>query len=894
MTAVNRPHLLIAFLFLCVSISTQAQTTVSGVVRDATSGETLPTATIVYGEGKGTSTDLDGKYELTLEPGKYVLTASYVGMESVSKEVWVGSVSQTVNFALQPTSMREVEIVADIAIERKTPVAYSDVSPLKIKEELGTRDLPLVLNTTPGVYATQAGGGDGDARINIRGFNQKYVAVMVDGIPMNDMENGWVYWSNWFGLDVVTQKVQVQRGLGASKLAIPSIGGTINVLSQGIDQKPQLTFSSEVGNNQNLRQTIGYNSGRLKGGWGVTAALSVRTNKGWVENLRSKQLFYFLKIHKEFNRSSLSFSVMGSPQQHFQRLGRGPVSYYDKEYAASLGIDTAAPPADIDVALYAGGDHGLRKNPNWGYLIRNRGGENPDQELIADRMNYYHKPIFNLKHFWNINDSWALSNIVYASLGNGGGTSLKTAEFDQDGQIDFQGIYSRNTTGTAFLPPYDLTVVNDSSQYKSRNYLFSRINNHFWVGALSTVRYKPNKRIEISGGFDGRYYHTDRYQEMYDLLGGDYAVPNSSGDDLNDRDRIAIREGDRFGYNIRTYIKQAGVFFLTEYKRDRWSAFINLTASVNAYNRTNYFGLITPEGDYPTSGWKTFPSGTVKGGFNYNINKSHSIFANAGYLSRPQTANTVFTTTAGLDAFNNVKNELIIAQEIGYLFNQSAWRIAFNAYNTRWNNKPVRQTFTLGSESYPVNIPGMNARHQGIELEAEWKANHKLSVEGVFSTGNWRWISGGEVVITDEDGVTIIDRFQFGADGVKVGDAAQLQASLGLRYEPVKGFYLRPRFNYFDNNFSDFNPEDLQGANANRQSWKMPAYYTIDLNTGYNRSIGQGKYRLGIRAQLMNITNEIFITDARNNEFGEGFDAASAGVFMGMGFRWNVGVNFTF
>ncbi|MFN9968367.1 MAG: carboxypeptidase-like regulatory domain-containing protein, partial [Phycisphaerae bacterium] len=161
----NRPHLLIAFLFLCVSISTQAQTTVSGVVRDATSGETLPTATIVYGEGKGTSTDLDGKYELTLEPGKYVLTASYVGMESVSKEVWVGSVSQTVNFALQPTSMREVEIVADIAIERKTPVAYSDVSPLKIKEELGTRDLPLVLNTTPGVYATQAGGGDGDARI---------------------------------------------------------------------------------------------------------------------------------------------------------------------------------------------------------------------------------------------------------------------------------------------------------------------------------------------------------------------------------------------------------------------------------------------------------------------------------------------------------------------------------------------------------------------------------------------------------------------------------------------------------------------------------------------------------------------------------------------------------
>lgn len=893
MTAVNRPHLLIAFLFLCVSISTQAQTTVSGVVRDATSGETLPTATIVYGEGKGTSTDLDGKYELILEPGKYVLTASYVGMESVSKEVWVGSVSQTVNFALQPTSMREVEIVADIAIERKTPVAYSDVSPLKIKEELGTRDLPLVLNTTPGVYATQAGGGDGDARINIRGFNQKYVAVMVDGIPMNDMENGWVYWSNWFGLDVVTQKVQVQRGLGASKLAIPSIGGTINVLSQGIDQKPQLTFSSEVGNNQNLRQTIGYNSGRLKGGWGVTAALSVRTNKGWVENLQSKQLFYFVKVQKEFARSSISFSAMGSPQEHFQRLGRQPISYYDANLAARLGVDTTGTPAGIDPLLYAGGNHGVRKNPNWGYLVRNRNGENPERELMTDRLNYYHKPIFNLKHFWSINEEWAISNIAYASIGRGGGTAPKTSEFDENGQLDFQGIYERNTTGTIFLPPYDLSVVNDTSKYKSKNYLLSRINNHFWIGALSTVRYKPNKRLELSGGFDGRYYHTDRYQEMYDLLGGDYAVPNASGDDLNDRDRIAIYEGDRFGYNIRTHIKQGGVFFLTEYKRPQWSAFINLTASVNAYNRTNYFGLITAEGDHPTSGWKTFPAATVKGGFNYNINKSHAIFANAGYLSRAQMANNVFVGTS-LETYNNLENELIIAQEFGYLFNRAGFRVAVNLYNTRWNNRPVRQTFTFGTESYPVSIPGMNALHQGIEIESEYKLSEKFSVEGVFSTGNWRWISDGEAIITDEAGVVVIDTVQFGANGVKVGDAAQLQASLGFRYEPIKGFYLRPRFTYFDNNYSDFDPETLQGDNTNRQSWRMPSFYNIDLNAGYNMSLGEKKYRLGIRANFMNITNVLFITDARNNEFGSGFDAASAGVFMGMGFRWNVGVNFTF
>ena len=75
--------------------------------------------------------------------------------------------------------------------------------------------MPTLLNSTPGVYTTQQGGGDGDVRINIRGFSQRnVVAVMIDGIPMNDMENGWVYWSNWFGLDAITASMQVQRGLG--------------------------------------------------------------------------------------------------------------------------------------------------------------------------------------------------------------------------------------------------------------------------------------------------------------------------------------------------------------------------------------------------------------------------------------------------------------------------------------------------------------------------------------------------------------------------------------------------------------------------------------------------------------------------------------------------------
>ena len=140
-----------------------------------------------------------------------------------------------------------------MAIDRKTPVAFSTIPLKKINEELASQDIPMVLNSTPGVYATQQGGGDGDARITIRGFNQRNVAVMIDGIPVNDMENGWVYWSNWFGLDAVTSNIQVQRGLGASKIAIPSVGGTMNLLTKGIDSRKGGSFKQEVDSYGKLR-----------------------------------------------------------------------------------------------------------------------------------------------------------------------------------------------------------------------------------------------------------------------------------------------------------------------------------------------------------------------------------------------------------------------------------------------------------------------------------------------------------------------------------------------------------------------------------------------------------------------------------------------------------------
>ena len=40
---------------------------------------------------------------------------------------------------------------------------------------------------------------------------------MINGIPVNDMENGWVYWSNWDGVADATTSIQLQKGVEIMK-----------------------------------------------------------------------------------------------------------------------------------------------------------------------------------------------------------------------------------------------------------------------------------------------------------------------------------------------------------------------------------------------------------------------------------------------------------------------------------------------------------------------------------------------------------------------------------------------------------------------------------------------------------------------------------------------------
>ena len=911
--------LLISTLLFVTVVFSQTQT-VSGIVTDYDIGEPLLGVNILYGEGKGTVTDMNGEYILKLEPGEYELIVSYIGFVTQKKKITVEDKNIFLNFTLKTLTLDEVEVVGDFARTRETPVAFSNVSRAKIEEQLASQDIPMILNSTPGVYATQSGGGDGDARINIRGFNQRNVAVMLDGIPVNDMENGWVYWSNWFGLDAVLRGTQVQRGLGMSKLAIPSVGGTINLTTKGIDNKRGLSLKQEVASDGYLRTSLGVTTGRMKNGWGVTFAGSYKRGDGWVDQTWTEGWFYFLRVDKEIGKHLISFSAMGAPQKHGQRSYKKRMSAFDRDYALESGmteeyidnLDKNGLPVNM----------GLRYNPNWGYLSRAYITDTdtiyPNSEPLSTANNYYHKPMFSLRDFWNVNEKLYISNILYLSIGSGGGRSISpTPSVDTlTDQQNIQKAYNSNMN-----IPYGFNTTK-----KSSTILRNAVNNHFWLGWLSTFEYKLNTNFTVSGGIDLRTYRGEHYREVHDLLGGNYYLDDGN---MNESDTVKRYVGDKIGYHNDALVRWGGIFAQLKYQNGNLTTFVNLTTSLSGYKRIDFFlpktlqigdtTLKIPYGqpveyngviyDHNSEGlktnesiWKTLPGFTFKGGINYNLNESMNVFMNIGYLSKAQRFNNVFDYENQL--FLEIENEKVKSVELGYSIVKPRLTFNLNTYYTIWENKPsdkrVYITDSVNSDiRYTVNINNMNARHMGAEFEFGYRITDNLLFESILSLGDWKWTSKDTALIYNDDG-RLVGKKPFDARGLYVGDAAQFQTRQSLRWQINKSIYLSGSFTYFGKHYSEFNPLDLDPVQnpwafdengKPRQSWEVPDYFIVDFYAGYSFYVKDIGFQL--RGTVLNVLDQKFVTDAQNNDSylaqsTNGFDANSASVFMGLGRRFNI------
>jgi outer membrane receptor protein involved in Fe transport len=756
--------------------------------------------------------------------------------------------------------------VADIAKDRKTPVAVSTIKEAVIVEKLGNQEFPEVLNTTPSVYATKAGGGFGDSRITVRGFDQRNTAVMINGVPVNDMENGAVYWSNWAGLSDVTSAMQVQRGLGSSKLAIASVGGTINVLTRAADKKREGNVMFGLGNAGYNKLLFSYNTGKGTTGWSSSFLMSRTAGSMYADGTEFEGYNYYWALGYQNGKHDFQFTITGAPQWHNQRSFSPTINNYLK-----YGKD---------------GEPNRKYNENWGYL---------NGEEYSYTRNYYHKPVMSLNWDYKITDATKLSTVVYASFGRGGGTgtvgSTRAIEAYRlaDGSINFDRIYQFNK-------------ANNSAALARR----SSINSHNWIGAISSLNHKLNDNLNFTVGVDGRYYKGLHYRVMSDFLG---ATSYKDNTDINNPNRIITDAYDAspnwnpFGgktdetkimYNNDGIVNWLGGFGQLEYNIGGLSAFVQASISNQGFQRVDYF-LNTPANQKTEMVNKL--GYNVKVGANYNINSHHNVFVNGGYYERQPFFGAVFLNQRN-DINPNLENEKVSSVEVGYGFRSSIFNANVNLYNTVWDDIFKRVSYRPASLTYYANVLGLKEVHRGVEVDFNVKPTEWITVNGMFSAGDWFYDSDVDATFIDDATNQIVGEGKLLIKDLKVGDAAQLTWALGADVKATENLKFDATYRYADNLYSGFDPGN--NYNKNTPAVKLPSFGLLDLGLTLSTKTNVGK-SLSFRLNVNNVLDETYISDMRTNTAADANEANNWNglnktnqVYFGFGRTWNASISYKF
>lgn len=878
-------------------------------------GEPLVGAVIrVPGSKTGTSTDVDGYFKLTVPDNTKQLSVTFLGYKSVDANA--GANMGVIKLSPETTMLRDVVVTQSVARTRQTPVALSQVDALTIETKLGNQEFPEILKTTPGVWATPDGGGFGDAKINMRGFKSENVAVLINGIPINDMEWGGVYWSNWAGLSDVTSNMQSQRGLGAALLSAPSVGGTINITTRSLDAKREGSAWYGMGNDGMNQFGLMLSTGLMKNGWAITILGSRKWGDGYIQGTNFNSYNYFVNVSKKLGEShQLSLTAFGAPQTHYQRSKQDGLSIEGWQ----------------NVRDYMDGESPYKYNPTYGFGIHG--------ERKSSSYNFYHKPQISLNHIWQIDYKSSWSTTLYMSFGTGGGysgqghgsyngTSLSNSSWYGASQGVLNTLF-RCADGT-----FDYAAIqrmNMESTTGSNMVMSSSDNSHEWYGLVSTYKneFIP-KKLVFTGGIDIRYYVGHHKNTIVDLYEGDYYMNYESRKNVKPENNIAAANpdwkfqklgvGDVVYRNYDGFTVQEGVYAQLEYMAldNKLTAILAGSFNNTSYWRKDFFYYDAEHGKSDT---KNFVGGTVKAGVNYNINEHNNVFVNGGFISRvPFFSYGVFLSSATSNATNpNPKNSKIGSIELGYGYHSRQFSANVNLYWTKWIDKCDKTTTRTGEiksgpmagQYYVLNMSGVNARHMGLEVNATYKPTEWVEFNGMLSIGDWVWDSNPTGYFYTEQGQPLASLDGTLASGImaadhakatvnqkgrKIGGSAQTTGFLGVQFKPFKGFRIGADWVASARNYSDYEiSSDSYSANAEvnvGKPWRIPWGNELDLSASYRFNIG--KVALTVYGNINNVCGHNYVKDAYTLTNTEGAWDNAFRVFYSFGrtFSLKLKVNF--
>ncbi|MCQ2068547.1 MAG: TonB-dependent receptor plug domain-containing protein [Bacteroidaceae bacterium] len=728
-------------------------------------------------------------------------------------------------------NLQEVVIRDNFSSSETTPLSIKTLSPSHIKLYSTSPNYVEMMQGIPGVYATPSTGSYGDATLNIRGFKQENISVLLNGIPIQGLTSGSMYWNNWMGLAEATYAVQIQKGMGSSMLADCAMGGMVNIITKTGEGSPEWDFSTSYTQFGTKKGMLSYSTGQLKNGWSANIMVSGVHGDGFVETSQVKSISYLLSVSKILNPyNTLIFTAIGSPEQHDQRsteLSKDEVDKYGRGYSK-----------------------------NWGYM---------NGEKFSIARNHYFKPYFTLQHHYD-KGALHMKNSLYLAIADGGGRStyndttyVKKSIIEHqstDGHIDFNSVIADNTAAGV-----------------SGNFIIDYLSGHNQAGAIVSADYSLNNKWTVSSGLQYQYFDTWSKMIIMDLLGADHY--SMYGKDYLVGDYI----GSRYG---RTTHLASGY---GQIKYDGRKINTNLGISVFSGNYRRHDDVTGKVSDW-AHGWGV----GIKSGLLYHITGKSQAFINLGYNSRLPYAGT-FLVSSDLSVKDDVTNEENLMAEIGTRIIWKGGGLELSAYSANWKNKTVTVSTSkrANEKAQKYYITGLNALHMGVELYIQQQITPWAKLSAFANLASWKWNSSGEALIYDGYTNETLNTYKIYCDGLHVGDSPQTQFGAQADFKMPYGFYANLSWQFNDRMYADFEPDSRKDASS-PDAYRLPSWNVLDATIGWSDQLFENMH-LDVFATGRNLTDAHYIErgkDGRDHDLAtfRGYWGAPRTLSIGMKLSW--------
>lgn len=803
--------LFIFWVSLFSFVQLQAQTWITGRIINANNQKPVSNAHIILNKGKtGQISGANGTFRFFFKKKKGAFMVEHLGFKKQTVFFKAnGDTTRLPDIQLQPEiyALNEINVKAEIITDKKTPVNVTTLSARAIESRIGDQPLPLIFNSIPGVFSVREGGGSGDARLSIRGFQQDNVALLLNGIPINGGENGLIYWSNWLGLSEAAANIQVQKGPGFSNLTSNAVGGSINIITR-TNHRPKggsITFQMTDYGNQKI--TLNLNSGKLSNGWNFSFLGSYYSGDGYVDATYVHGFSYFFSANKQINkRNHLNITLLGAPQHHGQRTQR-LTNQEENEY-------------------------GNKYNKDWGGL---------DGKILNASENFYHKPFLTITHDFKINATSKWSNTIFVTYGYGGGKWSEGFHYapsiftyrTPSGQIDWQTIYEQNATNQQKYVLANGDTVTGYSLHVLTDFLAS----HIHTGFTSTYEKQFSHKWKLTTGLYYSYLNSYLREKITDLMGGDFFIEDYAWSLSGVAGRNQIKHvGDIIKVDNNSIIHRLSAYSRLLFTDKSWQGYLAVNGNNQWYSRIDRFNYISNTKS-PVVSRTGFD---LRSGLSFTPFFQHNFYVNGAFISRVPYFKYVFGN------FNNtpvqgLENEHIKTIETGYRYQNTAFKSSITLFYTRWENVSMlsNEYVQLSDNSQSrAMIHGLNSVHKGIEVSFRYKAGNNVTLGGMASFGDYRWQNDVSATLINDNNV-VVDTVHVYARDLYVGGTAQQQLRAFADFKIGKTFSVHIDWNWYDKIFADFDPINRTDPTDRQQPYAFPAYQVVNASLSLPFRIGE-------------------------------------------------------